>query len=137
MCIYKKRKSVPGSPVTFTSYKKFAPALILIGMRFVLSIFGAKFLAFATIGPTESDSSPGPALFTARTRNSYACPSVKSGTVAVVLPPGTSNAFSQPPNLSFFSIIYAVIGAPPSSFGGVQLYIFKKTISLVYFRVCI
>ena len=60
-------------------------------------------LGLATIACDGSLGSPGPALLTGTTLNSYSLPSSKRGTVAFSLSPGTSSAFSQGPPFSFFS----------------------------------
>ena len=75
---------------------------------------------FATIGEEASEGSPGPALFTAITLNSYSWPSTRSGTRALVLAPSISKAFSHWPKRGFFSTMYPVIGDPPSFLGGVH-----------------
>ena len=69
-----------GSPVTGTSNSNTFPALILISDMKFRSIFGGVFLGRATCVSVASLGEPGPALFTALTRNSYLRPSIKSGT---------------------------------------------------------
>jgi len=53
------------------------------------------FLSLATCGKVGSLASPGPALFTARTLNSYWLPSVNPGTIPLGLSPTTSAAFTH------------------------------------------
>lgn len=61
---------------------------------------------------------PGPALLMATTLNSYTVPSMTSVTDTFCWSEGTLAALVQVMlNFSFFSIMYAVIGAPPSCDG--------------------
>lgn len=78
--------------------------------------------ALAVCGLVASLGSPGPALLTARTLNWYWLPSSNLGTVPVHMGPSISAALTKlAPNLSFISMIYPVIGAPPSLIGGSHL----------------
>ena len=104
-----------------TSNVKFWPALMRTVIKLVRSILGGALRGLTVTGGVVFDGTPGPALFTARTLNSYVSPSIRSGTAQLVLLAGTSHALSQPPYLSFFSITYFVIGDPPSVLGGSHL----------------
>lgn len=71
------------------------PALTVMSSSSALLNVGAWNLGLAITGTEASLGSLCPPLFTATTLNSYSSPSVRFGTVALVLFPGTSAALSH------------------------------------------
>lgn len=63
-------------------------------------------------------SFPRPTSFSATTRNWYSLPSLRSERVFVVDLGETSVSGDQFPDVSLASMMYFLIGAPPSSTGG-------------------
>ena len=76
---------------------------------------------FAVIGLLVSDGSPGPAMLTAFTRNSYSTPSSRLSTRPLHSGPVSRAFIHRGLSFSRFSIMYPVIGDPPSFKGGVHL----------------
>ena len=73
------------------------------------------------LGSDGSLNGPVPALLIAATWNSYSLLSIKSLTVSVVSETESLTAFVHlVEEVSFFSMIYPVIGLPPSNSGGVH-----------------
>lgn len=68
----------------------------------------------AIIGFEALLGSPGPAAFTARTRNSYSVPSSRLPAVPLQSGPASPAFTQRVVPFSFFSITYPVIGDPPS-----------------------
>lgn len=64
-------------------------------MLFLSIINDLHFLSLATCGNVGSLGSPGPALFTARTLNSYWLPSVNPDTIPLFTSPATSAALTH------------------------------------------